>query len=201
MKPRHVFVRDEIRNAIIEECVVKLADWYPDNSSTNAFCAALRSMKSPPEDSSLQEARAVTDILEQITSALQSDSEGYRDETLDAAYVEIVKLRAARSFDTSEQAREKVARAIHRRRYQMDAKDTDSMFAWYAENPKGADRSRMAIYSAYQDADAALSALSRPDREMTPTEQRLVEKSLQDSGTLVSELTSQECGRGNDSEG
>jgi hypothetical protein len=55
--------------------------------------------------------------------------------------------------------REKIARAIHSRRYHMDAKDTDSMFAWYAEKPEGADRSRMAIYSAYQDADAVLATL------------------------------------------
>jgi hypothetical protein len=36
----------ECRDATIEECAVNLAAWYPDNVSTNAFCAALRSMKS-----------------------------------------------------------------------------------------------------------------------------------------------------------
>lgn len=62
------------------------------------------------------------------------------------------------------QEREIVARALHSRRYQLDAKDTDSMFAWYAENPIGTDRSRIAIYRAYQDADAVIAALaaSRP---------------------------------------
>lgn len=35
----------EIRNAALEECATNLADWYPDNASTNAFCAAIRSMK------------------------------------------------------------------------------------------------------------------------------------------------------------
>lgn len=35
----------EIRDGIIEECAANLAAWYPDNVSTNAFCAALRSMK------------------------------------------------------------------------------------------------------------------------------------------------------------
>jgi len=40
-------IDDEDRNAVIEECANNLATWYPDNVSTNAFCAALRSMKSP----------------------------------------------------------------------------------------------------------------------------------------------------------
>ena len=56
--------------------------------------------------------------------------------------------------------RETIAKAIHARRYHLDAKDTNSMFAWYAEKPAGTDRSRMAIYSALQDADAVLAALS-----------------------------------------
>ena len=63
--------------------------------------------------------------------------------------------------------REKVARAIHARRYQMNAKDTDSMFAWYAEKPHGTDWSRLAVYSAYKDADAAISALPHQGTETT----------------------------------
>jgi hypothetical protein len=58
--------------------------------------------------------------------------------------------------------REAIAKAIHARRYHLDLKDTASMFAWYAENPQGTDRSRLAIYSAFQDADAILALLS-PD--------------------------------------
>jgi hypothetical protein len=57
--------------------------------------------------------------------------------------------------------REKIAKVIHARRYQLDAKDTDGMFAWYAENPRGSDRSRMAIYSAFKDADAVIAALQQ----------------------------------------
>jgi len=53
--------------------------------------------------------------------------------------------------------REMIAKAIHARRYHLDAKDTESMFAWYAEKPHGTDRSRVAIYSALQDADAVLA--------------------------------------------
>jgi len=34
-----------IRNDVIEECAASLAIWYPGHASTNAFCAALRSMK------------------------------------------------------------------------------------------------------------------------------------------------------------
>lgn len=36
----------EVRDKAIEECASNLGKWYPDNVSTNAFCAALRSMKS-----------------------------------------------------------------------------------------------------------------------------------------------------------
>jgi hypothetical protein len=38
-------VHRDTRNAVIEECATNLASWYPENASTNAFCAALRSMK------------------------------------------------------------------------------------------------------------------------------------------------------------
>lgn len=55
-----------------------------------------------------------------------------------------------------------IAKAIHARRYHLDAKDTASMFAWYAEDPTGTDRSRLAIYAAFQDADAVLAALTIP---------------------------------------
>jgi hypothetical protein len=68
-----------------------------------------------------------------------------------------------RALPQSPLTREDIAKAIHARRYHMNAKDTASMFAWYAENPAGTDRSRMAIHSALQDADAVL-ALTRPDR-------------------------------------
>ena len=40
------WIDSEDRDAVIEECATNLAAWYPDNVSTNAFCAALRSMKS-----------------------------------------------------------------------------------------------------------------------------------------------------------
>jgi len=71
-------------------------------------------------------------------------------------------LEVLRGVPQSPLTREAIAKAIHGRRYQMDAKDVDSMFAWYAEDPSGTDRSRMAIYSALRDADAVL-ALTRPD--------------------------------------
>jgi hypothetical protein len=33
------------RNQVIEEVAQQLQEWYPDNANTNAFCAAIRSMK------------------------------------------------------------------------------------------------------------------------------------------------------------
>lgn len=41
------------RDSIIEECAANLAIWYPDHACTNAFCAALRSMKSPTDTGSV----------------------------------------------------------------------------------------------------------------------------------------------------
>ena len=37
-----------LRDSVIEQCAKNLASWYPDNANTNAFCAALRSMKQKP---------------------------------------------------------------------------------------------------------------------------------------------------------
>lgn len=72
--------------------------------------------------------------------------------------------RLSRSSTGLGELREKIARAIHGRRYQLNAKDTDSMFAWYAENPHGTDKLRMAVYSAYKDADAAVGVLDNAQR-------------------------------------
>lgn len=55
--------------------------------------------------------------------------------------------------------REDLAKAIYGRRWQLQPTDVDSMFAWYAEKPQGTDRSRLAIYSSFRDADAVLSVL------------------------------------------
>lgn len=55
--------------------------------------------------------------------------------------------------------RERVAKAIYARRYKLDPSHAESMFAWYAESPNGTDASRMAIYSALEDADAALAVI------------------------------------------
>ena len=38
----------ELRNAALEEAAVMLNASYPDNANTNAFCAAIRSIKSGP---------------------------------------------------------------------------------------------------------------------------------------------------------
>jgi hypothetical protein len=43
---RGIWIDAVARDAVIEECAANLAGWYPDNASTSAFCAALRSMKS-----------------------------------------------------------------------------------------------------------------------------------------------------------
>lgn len=56
--------------------------------------------------------------------------------------------------------RDDIAKAVFGRRYQLDSKDVDSMFAWYAEEPQGTDRSRMAIYSAFKDADAVMVVIA-----------------------------------------
>lgn len=38
----------ELRNITLEEAAVSLKASYPDNANTNAFCAAIRSLKSGP---------------------------------------------------------------------------------------------------------------------------------------------------------
>lgn len=38
-------ILDEHRDEIIEEVAQMLSDSYPDNANTNAFCAAIRSLK------------------------------------------------------------------------------------------------------------------------------------------------------------
>lgn len=35
-----------LRDSVLEQTAKNLAKWYPENNSTNAFCAAIRSMKS-----------------------------------------------------------------------------------------------------------------------------------------------------------
>lgn len=103
------------------------------------------------------------DLIESILfkRSLNKQLEGYALRTS----LEIAIALAALSPQDGQAAlpsRETLAKAMHSRRYQMDAKDTDSMFAWYAENPQGTDRSRMAIYQAFRDADAVLAVLAAP---------------------------------------
>jgi hypothetical protein len=45
---REIWRHHEVRLASLEEAAVALAAWYPDNVSTNAFCAAIRSLKTTP---------------------------------------------------------------------------------------------------------------------------------------------------------
>lgn len=49
-RPRHVFVKDEIRNAIIEECARHLEASYPGHAWLNAACAAIRALTVPSQD-------------------------------------------------------------------------------------------------------------------------------------------------------
>lgn len=83
-------------------------------------------------------------------------------------FLAAVACRPAASGDL----RERIAQALHSRRYHLDAKDTASMFAWYAENPLGTDKSRVAIYSAYRDADAVLASLPGLDEEAIRKDER-----------------------------
>lgn len=57
-------------------------------------------------------------------------------------------------------SREMIAKAIYRRRYHISPEHADRMFSWYADKSESTDRSRMAIYSALQDADAVIAALA-----------------------------------------
>jgi hypothetical protein len=42
-------MHQSFRDVILEQVALMLASSYPDNVSTNAFCAAIRSMKAPPQ--------------------------------------------------------------------------------------------------------------------------------------------------------
>lgn len=43
-RPHNVY-ETEVWNKAIEAAAVSLTKWYPSNSNTNAFCAAIRSLK------------------------------------------------------------------------------------------------------------------------------------------------------------
>lgn len=38
-------VANDIWNAALEQAAINLKKWYPDNEQTNAYCAAIRSMR------------------------------------------------------------------------------------------------------------------------------------------------------------
>ena len=91
----------------------------------------------------------------------------------------------APSSPVSESLRERIAKAIHGRRYQLGAKDVNSMFAWYAEDPKGTDRSRMAIYSAYRDADAVIDILGHAQTPAVPEDYVLMPREATRAMTMA----------------
>lgn len=74
------------RDAAIEECARNLLAWYPGNANTNAFCAALRSMKGktsiPPPDADVMQ--FVREIAE-TGYFLAEDSQKQLDRYVDTA--------------------------------------------------------------------------------------------------------------------
>lgn len=59
-------------NDAIEAAAVKLKEWYPDNANTNAFCAAIRSLKRP-DTATLDEAAIRADEREKCAALIPTN--------------------------------------------------------------------------------------------------------------------------------